>query len=186
MMKNVVIISFLFLAIGCKEIAFREPQPKDRKNLTSVPRSLQGKYVAQKEDGELAKDTIIIHSRGYRLGYYNQDERVKHQNNLEDGLLSDSLVLRTYKNYYFVNFLNRPEWLLRVLQRQKNGDIIYMAPEQEGVDFKDYVVKLSSEIEIDSTDVDGKRIYLINPNPRQLVDLVEKGYFSRTVLKKIE
>ena len=186
MMKNVVIISFLFLAIGCKEIAFREPQPKDRKNLNSVPRALKGKYLAQKEDGELAKDTIIIHSRGYHFGYYNADERLKNQNDFEEGLLSDSLVLRAYKNYYFVNFLNRPEWILRVLQPQKNGDIIYMAPEQEGVDFKDYVARLSSEIAIDSSDVDGKRIYLIDPNPRQLVDLVEKGYFSRTVLKKVQ
>ncbi|HYG02718.1 MAG TPA: hypothetical protein VD927_09745 [Chryseosolibacter sp.] len=185
-MRNLIFICSLFVCVACKEVSFREPQPKGKKSLTSVPKSLQGKYLAQKEGGELAQDTVVIYSNGYRFGYFSPEERLNHKDDLDEGVLSDSLVLRTYKNYYFVNFLNRPEWLLRVLEKQKNGDLIYMAPEQEGVDFKDYVVKLSSEIRIDSTEVDGKRIYLIDPTPRELVGLIEKGYFSRTLLKKVQ
>jgi hypothetical protein len=75
--------------------------------------------------------------------------------------------------------------MLRVLKQEKNGDLIFMAPEQEGVDFKDYLKKLSTEIRIDSFEVKDETLYQIDPTANELVKLIEKGFFSRAVLKKV-
>jgi hypothetical protein len=182
-MKRLAII--LIVAVtGCKEITFREPQPRGRKALSSIPKELHGRYHAQKENGEVSNDTIIVSSRGYRIGYYDPADQIK-RDKLDDGKLGDSLVLKTFKGYYFLNFAENPEWLLRVFKKEKNGDLIYMIPEQEGVDFKDYISKLSKEIRIDSVTLKDEVLYQIDPSPKKLVELVEKGYFSRTLLKKI-
>lgn len=181
---NRLIIALLFLCIACKEISFREPQPKGRKVLRSVPKELHGRYQAQKEDGDFAKDTIVINAQGYSFKYFDPADQLK-DHDADKGKLGDSLVLKTYKGYYFLNTNENPEWLLRVFKKEKNGDLIYMSPEQEGVDFKDYIAKLSKEIKIDSITLKDEVLYQIDPTPKQLVKLIEHGYFSRTLLKKI-
>src|SRR4051812_39635629 len=125
-MSRLVLIFALFVLISCKEISFREPQPKGRKALASIPKSLQGKYLSLKEEnGEFSKDTIVIYSTGYRFGYFDPIERAK-KGDLDKGTLGDSLVLKSYKGYYFMNMNQKPEWMLRVLKQQKNGDLLYM------------------------------------------------------------
>jgi hypothetical protein len=185
-MSRIIILVLLISLAGCKEVFFTDPQPKGRKKLTSVPVSLQGKYLTVREDGEPSKDTVVISSNGYRFGYFDPGEQVSGSSSFDKGVLSDSLILKAYKGYYFLNAEQDPAWLVRVLRPQKNGDILYMTPEQEGVDFKDYVKKLSAEIRIDSSMVDGEMVYRIDPSPRQIIALIEKGFFTSTVLKKIK
>lgn len=184
MNKGIVIgVIFCVLISSCKEISFKEAQPKIKKQLSSVPKSLRGKYVAYREDGNLAQDTIIINANGYTIAYSQPaDSRSPYDN----GVLSDSLALKNYKGYYFLSFHEKPEWILRVLKPEKNGDLIIMAPEQEGVDFSDYISKLSKQIRIDSTLAGDKMIYQIDPSADQLVSLIERGYFSRAVLKRVK
>jgi hypothetical protein len=109
-----------------------------------------------------------------------------HREDYEEGVLSDSLILKAYRGYYFLNLYERPEWLLRVIKQQKNGDLVYMAMEQDDVNFNDYISKLSTEIAIDSIKLENETLYHIDPTPAQLVGLIEKGYFSQTKLKKIQ
>lgn len=186
-MKKIVQLSIalLFTLGACKEISFREPQPKGKKNLDVVPSSLRGRYLAPKENGETAMDTIIIDEHGYRFGYYDKSEPAG-INDEDEGRISDSLVLRHYKGHYFLSQNNHPEWILRIIRREKNGDLIYMAPGQQGVDFKDYLKKISREIKVDSSVMNDKTIYQIDPSPTELLELIQKGYFQRTVLKKIK
>ena len=184
-MKRLMPVLILLFAFSCKEISFREPQPKGKKLLTHVPKELHGRYLAQKENGDVSEDTIIITANGYRFAYAHPLDK-NNAGHPDAGILGDSLVLKSYKGYYFLNINDNPEWLLRVLHREKNGDLIYMAPEQEGVEFDDYLKKLSTQIRIDSLKVQGEMLYQIDPTPKQLVDLVEKGYFSRTLFKKIK
>jgi hypothetical protein len=180
-------LTFFILALvffSCKEISFREPQPKGKKNLSQIPLELRGRYLAQNDDGEISKDTIVITAKGYRFGYFVPAE--KGNDKIDEGMLSDSLVLKSYKGFYFLSFNENPEWLLRVFRREKNGNIIYMSMGMENVDFKDFVKKLGKEIRIDSLMYKDEMLYQIDPSPKQLVDLINKGYFTRTVLKKIE
>lgn len=185
MNKGALIFLLVFVLASCKEISFREPQPKGRKPLSSVPRKLQGKYLTYQENGELSKDTVVITQYGYRFGYFDELPASNHREDYEEGTLSDTLVLKVYRGYYFLNLYEHPEWLLRVIQQQRNGDLVYMAMEQEDVDFNDYVKKLSSEILIDSIKMENETLYHIDPTAAKLVELIEKGYFTQTKLKKI-
>lgn len=185
-MQRIVLLLFLALCFSCKEVSFKEPQPVGKKRLLAVPKTLQGRYITYQENGELAKDTIIIHSKGYRFGYFDPQERVEAATQYDNGILSDSLILKSYKGYYFLNSYENPEWLLRVIKPQKNGDLLYMAPEQAGVDFKAYLKKLSTQIQIDSLQLEEKTVYQINPTPQQLINLIEGGYFSKAILKRIQ
>ena len=185
-MNRGALIFLLVVVFGsCKEISFREPQPKGRRALTAVPRKLQGRYLTYQVNGKLSKDTIIVSPKGYRFGYFDEVPDSNHREEYEAGSLSDTLVLKSFRGYYFLSLYKEPEWLLRVIKQQKNGDLIYMGMEQEDVDFNDYVSKLSSEIAIDSIKLEKETLYHIDPSPAKLVELIEKGYFNQTSLKKI-
>jgi hypothetical protein len=186
-MNRLLLVFILCALIGCKEISFREPQPKGKKSLTQIPKKLQGRYLTIADNGEFSKDTVVITSSGYKIGYFNVSDKAEAEKNRYDsGVIGDSLVMKSFKGYYFLNFREKPEWLLRVLKQEDNGDIVYMSPEQSGVDFSVYIRKLAKEIKIDSTELEGKMLYQINPSPNELVALIEKGFFSRSLLKKIQ
>src|SRR5688572_5548394 len=143
MYRNLFIFLFLpFVLASCKEVTFEVPQPKDRKALTSIPKNVQGRYLTYTEEGELSKDTIIITEKGYHFGYYDPADESKRNDLYEQGVLSDSLVLKSFKGYYFLNLNEKPEWVLRVLKKEKNGDIVYMALEQKDTDFNDFLNRL--------------------------------------------
>jgi len=185
-MKKSSLILLLFFFLGsCKEISFREPQPRGRRALKSVPQKLWGKYLTFQENGEISQDTIVITQSGYRFGYFDPRASSGLKEGYDVGVLSDSLVLKSYKHYYFLSFYENPEWLLRVIRQEKNGDLVYMAMEQEDVDFKDYARKLSAEITIDSIKLENETLYQIDPSPPKLIELIDKGLFSRTNLKKV-
>lgn len=185
MKSSLIFLTATILFCSCKEVTFREPQPNGRRALTSVPEKLQGKYLTYQENGELSQDTVIVTRYGYRFGYFNRVADSGRES-YDTRILSDSLVLRSYRGYYFLNFYEDPEWLVRVIKQEKNGDLIYMAMEEEGVDFNDYIRKLSAEIPIDSVKGKNETLYYIDPSPSRLVELIEKGYFSKATLKKIE
>lgn len=153
--------------------------------MNSVPLKLQGKYLPYQEDGELSKDTIVITQKGYRFGYFDEIPSSNHRADYEEGLLGDSLVLKTFRGYYFLNIYENPEWLLRVIRQEKNGDLTYMTLEQEGVDFNDYIRKLGYEMPIDSVAGNNETLYYIDPSPSQLLDLIGKGFLTKTSLKKV-
>lgn len=176
----------LFLA-SCKEISFEQPQPKGKKSLTEFPKSLRGKYLTRNENGGWSKDTVVIEAKGYHFGFFDPADRDNAgSDEFDRGFISDTLVLKSHKGYFFLNLLQRPQWALRVLRPEKNGDLTFMAPEQDGVDFKDYVKKLSAEIRVDSFLRNDKMFYQIDPSPNELVRLIEKGFFSKAILKKIK
>ena len=176
----------LLLLVGCKEVTFREPQPKGKKALSVIPKSLQGHYLTIAEDGKVSKDTIIVTSNGYRFGYFDPADRANQSGEYETGVLSDSLILKSYKGYYFLNVDEHPEWLLRVIKQQKNGDLVYMALETKDEDFNQYLTRLSVEVEIDSSTTEKETLYQIDPEPHELISLIEKGFFSKVNLKKIK
>src|SRR5688500_17083026 len=101
LMKRLTILFILFFVISCKEISFKEQQPTGRKALKSVPKNLHGKYLGLEENGEPAKDTIVITARGYYFVYANKAEHG--QSEYDEGVLNDSLVLKSFKGYYFLN-----------------------------------------------------------------------------------
>jgi hypothetical protein len=174
-MKIHLLLLMLLALISCKEISFREPQPKGKSQLEEVPKSIRGSYLMVDDEGK-AKDTLTVTSHGYLTGH----------NPKEEALLSDSMVLKHFKGYYFLSMNEHPEWLIRVLKKDKNGDLLYMAMDQDEKNFNSFLKRLSTAINIDSLEVRGEKLYQIDPTPKELMGLIKKGFFRTTVLKKVK
>lgn len=175
MARYAFVIVFLISLSSCKEVSFKEPQPKGKKSLTHIPDNLCGKYALLNDEGKI-EDTLDVFPTGYKMGHNPNDT----------GQLSDSIILKHYKGYYYLNINQKPEWLLRVIQPLKNGDINFLAMEQTDGTFSDYLERLSSEIEIDSITTKDETLYQIDPKPKQLAGLIKKGFFKKTLLKRIK
>jgi hypothetical protein len=166
--------AFILLLVGvvfsCKEISFKEPQPKGKRALSEMPRELRGNYLFADEDGN--QDTLFVTTGGY---YIPSDST--------RGSLGDSLVLKKYKGFYFLNFNDDEDsvWLLRVVKVEKNGDLSYMYMHSGEASFNQFLLELNKEIKIDSSEVNGEKLYQIDPAPRQLLDLIKKGYFKKEI-----
>ena len=53
--------------------------------------------------------------------------------------------------------------------------------------FNEFLLAINKEIEIDSVEVNNQKLYQIDPSPKKLVSLIEKGYFKKTItLKKLK
>ena len=186
-MKSSTITLILLACFCCKEITFESPQPQGKKALTSVPRDLRGKFLLLEGIAEPAMDTIIFEKNGYRLGFYDSAERARQPDPYDMGALSDTLVLKSYKGYYFFNFKTRKGWQLRVIRPERNGNLIYMDMGKEGIGFDDYLRELNSYVRVDSFKLDDNMVYRIDPTSSELVELIEKGFFSKNMpLTKIE
>jgi hypothetical protein len=186
MKANITCCLIICLLAGCTQISFKDPQPRGEKSLALVPETLRGKYLLT-DKTDPVKDTIIIEARGFRIGYFDAEEREKNKNEgLYRGGLGDSVVLKTYKHLYFFSFNESPEWVIRVVRPEKNGDLTYMTMEPQNISFAAYLKKLSAEIQIDSSEVNGSKLYQIDPSPKQLMRLIKKGYFTKATLQKVQ
>ena len=139
-----------------------------------MPTSLRGTYLIEDEASN-QKDTLYINEAGYRT----------RGGAIDEGVLGDSLILKKYKGYYFLNINQKPEWALRIIKRERNGDLVFMSMEDK--DFSSFLKKLGREITIDSTYAMDEKLYQIDPTPKQLVGLIKKKYFGQvTRIKKIK
>lgn len=173
MRASLLLLVFL-AAFACKEISYREPQPKGRKALTKMPVKLQGRYVLPPENTSSGtSDTVTITETGYAA-----------TGDPKKAFLSDSLILKYYKGYYFLNVHEKPEWLLRVLKSEENGDLACLSMEADEKTFDAFVSSLSGIVTVDSLEVNGKKLYQIDPTPKQLMRLVTEGYFNRKIVLK--
>ena len=171
-LKIIAFAAFLTILVGCKEISFQEPQPKDRKSLKEIPKKLHGTYLLTAV-GDNSEDTVFIKSKGYRIA-----------SDKKESVLGDSLVLKQYKGYYFINVNEDPEWLMRVIKQEENGDLTYMSMDVEEASFNSLLKSLSQELPVDSLEVNGEKLYQIDPTPKQLIKLIRKGYFKNTLRMK--
>lgn len=174
-MKTLPVVIMLLVVFGCKEISFKEPQPRGKKALSEIPAKLRGTYLLSAEN-ETSTDTLIVGEKGYLI-----------VSDRKQNLLGDSLVLKQYKEYYFININENPEWLLRVIKKEKNGDLTYMSMDVEENRFSDLLKRLSKDVKIDSIQTGTEKLYQIDPSPKALLKLIDKGYFRKTMrMQKID
>jgi len=176
-----LITCWSLLLLSCKEVTFREAQPTGISPLKEVPSSLQGIYQVydRKEGG--SSDTLIIESWGYRFKD-NQDKDL-----LGRGVLSDSLVVKFYENYYFVNFRDGDQWVLRLIRQKSPGVYELMSIDiQDEARQKEMLNKLSGKFKIKEIKRDDSTYYQINPSSQQLIALIEEGYFTGVELRRMK
>ena len=176
-MKSTLRVFILgFFLSACTEISYKEPQPTGIKVMKEVPAKLQGKYLVSDPEGDDV-DTLSIYDNGYQIG--NDDKAG----------LGDSLVLKYYKGHYFVNMREDYAWYLRIVKREKNGNLLYMEMEAlpgEDEKKKNFIDRLSKDTPVIESQVEDKTFYIIDPSPQKLMELIDKGYFKKQTFTRIK
>ncbi len=178
--KLMLVVSWALLMYSCKEVSFREPQPAGVNSLTEIPKSLQGSYIAIDEKGN-DTDTLIVESWGYHF------RDAKEKDWLGRGVISDTLVIKSYQNYYFVNFRAGDQWILRLIRQKPSGSIEFMSiPVGDDAKRKDILKKLSKKFPVTEIQRKDDTFYQINPNRDQLMQLIQEGFFTGNELARIK
>ena len=164
---------------SCKEVSFREAQPSGVKPLQEVPTELRGMYIPVVPPSEEKPDTLIIESWGYHFKDSNDKDW------LGRGAISDSLVIKFYQEYYFVNFRSGDQWVLRLIKKNPNGSLEFLSIDlQDEKGAKDQLKKLSKKIKYKEIKRGDDTFYQINPTPEQLMTLIKDGFFTGTTLSR--
>jgi hypothetical protein len=175
----VLLILWSTLLFSCKEVSFREPQPIGVPILKELPTGLQGRYTTPDEGGDEKSDTLIVESWGYHFKDKNDKDW------LGRGVLSDSLVIKYYENYYFVNFKSADQWVLRLVKQKPDGSIEFLSINiQDDAKRKEMLRKLSKKFKVKEVQKKDDTFYQINPTATQLLQLIKEGYFTGSTLKK--
>jgi hypothetical protein len=173
-------VFFALLLISCKEVSFREPQPAGVQALSQVPIALQGSYVGMSDQGS-DTDTLIMESWGYHF----RDSKEKDW--LGKGVLSDSLVVKFYKDYYFVNFRTGDQWVLRLIRQKADGSIDFLSiPVGDDAKRKEILKKLAKRLAVKEIQRKDETFYQINPTRDQLMMLIADGFFEGNELRRIK
>jgi hypothetical protein len=173
-LKLVTLILFWALVLhSCKEVSFPEAQPAGVPALSELPPSLRGAYSVVDKTTQERGDTLIIESWGYHLADKNDKDW------LGRGVLSDSLVVKFYKNIYFVNFRVENQWVLRLIRKKTNGDLEFMTMDvQNDEKRKDLLKKFGKQFRVQEIKRKDDTFYQINPTVEQLMTLIQEGYFT--------
>lgn len=178
--------SVLFLLLGlflssCKEVSFKEPQPAGIAALNTIPEKLHGWYQAGDKVDKKDTDTLIVESWGYH--FKDKDDK----DWLGQGTISDSLVIKFYQDYYFVNFRSGNQWVLRLIKQKPSGAIDFLTIDI-GDDAKraEMLKKMSKKFKVTEVKKESDTFYQINPSKDQLMQLIKEGYFTGVELSKIK
>jgi len=172
---------FLFLlgvsCIACTEITFKEPQPKGIKSLTEFPRSLQGNYIVPQDSGSEKFDTVYIEPSRYRI-----NSLIKEGEWMNRGVISDTLVLKSYKGFYFLNFYTDKQWIVRVFTQEKNNNILMYEINLSDENIEKLKEKFNPEI----IKKDNSTYYRIDPSPKNLLQFIKENYTAQEPLRKVQ
>ncbi len=164
-MKILMMISVLLVVLAaCTEVYFTESQPAGKKALKQIPEDFHGFYLDPDN-----KDTIQINNVSFGVG---KDAR----------FLSDSIELKKWKKYYFLNIQEDQKryWEVYLIQFTDNKTLevsIIDGDDSVTVNLLKTVTDVSSK-----ENSDGKvDYYLINPSRKELRYMLEKGVFSSTM-----
>jgi len=181
-MRLFFLIAFWSLLLySCKEVTFHEAQPAGIATLKEIPVALRGVYhTYDKRTGETG-DTLILESWGYH--FKDKEDR----DWLGKGTLSDSLVVKFYENYYFVNFKEGNQWVLRLVKEKSPGVLEFMSIDiQDDSKRREMLRKLSRKMPVKEIQRNDDTFYQINPTPAQLMSLIKEGYFTGVELRKMK
>lgn len=177
----ILLLFWCLLLYSCREVSYREPQPAGVPSLKEVPQQLLGEYIGIDDQG---KDTATLIVETW--GYHFKDPGGKDW--LGRGTISDSMVVKAYANYYFVNFRAVDNiWVLRVLKQKPSGDLEFMSINVNDDDKgKHMLQKLGKRFAVKELKANGDTFFQISPTKEQLLQLIKDGFFSKNTLDKVK
>lgn len=177
-MRWFLLLVCLVALVSCTEISFKEPQPKAVKKLKSFPSSLRGQYLIPDDSATTNPDTLVISKQWYRIsgGKDKMDW-------LNRGNLSDSLIVKKYKGYFFLNFYLEEQWIIRAFGQEKNGDIILL-----NINLSDdkTMQNLKTKLHPEVLNIESNTFYQVDPLPQKLLDFILANATPERPLKKIK
>jgi hypothetical protein len=177
----VLIFAWALLLASCKEVSYKEAQPAGVTALKEVPPNLRGIFQTYDQNTGDFSDTLIIESWGYHM----KDKKDKEW--LGRGTLSDTLVLKFYQDYYFVNFKFNNQWVLRLIKQHPDGSFQFLSIDlQDDAKRKEKLSKISKKLKVTELKRKDDTYYQINPTPAQLMTLIKEGYFTGAKLTKVK
>jgi len=181
-MRNIgLVFVWAMLFYSCKEVSFTASQPSGVVALKEVPEVLRGKFQPMDIPSDEKKDTLIIEAWGYHF----KDSKDKDW--LGRGVISDSLVIKFYQDYYFVNFRSGDQWILRLIRQKSSGDLEFLSIDIGDDDKRKQVLKkLSKRMKMVEVRYKDETFYQINPTPAQLMQLIKEGYFTSHELRRLK
>ncbi len=182
-MKALLCILSVLLLASCTEVSFPTHQPKGISPLSTFPTELRAYYLT--DEGDSIQDTLLIEERGYKI----LDGRpVSEKNWLDAAEISDSLVVKKYKDLYFISFKENNEWLLRILKRDKKGNLTFMMMAINDSEKVKSLSELQKELPVQVIKLnENEKYYRIDPTPKQLISLVKnKKFWSTSKLIRIK
>ena len=161
-MKNPLMISvLLFFLAACTEVYFTESQPAGKKALKQIPDDFHGFYLDPDSN-----DTIQINAASFEISN-------------DEGYLSDSIELKKWKKYYFLNIKEDQHgyWDVYLIRFADNKTLeVSMIDGDDSVAIN--MLKTVTEVTVKEKS-DGKvDYYLIEPSRKELLYMIDKGVFS--------
>lgn len=137
-------------------------------------------YIPAGTPSEEKPDTLIIESWGYHFKDSNDKDW------LGRGTISDSLVVKFYEDFYFVNFRSGDQWVLRLIKRNPNGNIDFLSIDLQGEEetSKEKLKRLSKKVKYKEVKRGDDTYYQINPTSAQLMALIKEGFFTGSTLQR--
>lgn len=181
-MKYILLAGFWAAMLwSCREVSFPETQPAGVTPLKEVPANLRGYFQTRDQTSGEFSDTLIIESWGYHIKDKNDKDW------LNRGTLSDTLTVKFYIDYYFINFKSGNQWVLRLIKQHPNGDVEFLSIDlNDDAKRKDILKNLSKKLKVTEIKKQDDTFYQINPTPAQLIGLIKDGYFTGTKIHKVK
>ncbi len=176
-----LIVILIVIITSCTTVRFETSMPKNTDELKEFPSAIIGKYVDQKSE-----DTIIINTTYFES--LSKKDAIKHDA-FEKITLSDSVVLKKYKDYLVLNLRKNADtnWDVILIEPKKNKLYVYSIFENKKEEkFMKNLKGITRVSEMVSAE-DSTKHYLLNPTNTEFGALIKKGLFSKIyIFKKIK
>jgi len=165
-LQNLILLTSLFAFCSCSNVVYHEIVPKGGKTLSSFPSELQGDWL------DPNNDTLHIFSDNYKYGS-GEDEK----SSFFEGELSQNIVLKKYKGYYFLN-INEEKKYWEMIAGQVDGDKLYLLSiEMDDIDqvqiLNSYLHGKDAKSIKSNNSLSQDQIFIINPKDRELIKLLK-------------
>lgn len=155
------IIGIAFFA-SCTETRYKEPQPFEKKEKQSFPKKMQGTFVDEDGDTFKIESSRIIGPKDNVLG-----------TNTETIEISDSLKVKKYKGYCFLNTLTENNhWNVFLVDYSSKTSIHVYGIDPESKRIKD--LKKITTIEEFRNEKGKLKYILLNPTKREWKQIIKE------------
>lgn len=170
-MKKISILSsslliFFALFSSCHDVQFTSPQPAwVQKNETTFPKNLRGNYTCHELTLKITEKEIMDNKNSHDIYF----------------ILSDSVLLRKYDNYYFLNLFqgtgDQRTWSI-IMAKEEEKKVLYYRLKLDNSEMINRLKEIT-KVQITLDSITGEiSDCLINPTPDEFRKMIAGNLFT--------